>query len=195
MRGVKNTFLAMSISLVALLIWSACGRSPSRLLRQGQLPLTDFPLYLSEGVPGRVWKYSADGSRSLFASGLNEPRGVATDQWGNLWVVEQGAGRVLKINIASGAITPVLSGLQQPTIIAIDSFGEAYVTQEILGNILRVSDSKIIGTFPGGLTTGLAFGINDTILVADFNNDKIYWGASPTSTSAAVVDPVNVVVD
>lgn len=195
MSKTRTTLFSVATLLALLLVWSSCGRSPSRLLRQGQLPLTDFPLYVSEGTPGRIWKYDVNGTRTQFASGLNEPRGLATDQWGNLWVAEQGANRVIKINISTGVITPVATGLQQPTIIAVNSFGEAYVTQETLGNIIRVSDSKVIGTFPGGLTTGLAFGVNDTVLVADFNNDRVYWGASPAASAATVTDPVNVVVD
>src|SRR5690554_3208422 len=103
----------------ALLIFIAfafvsCGRAPSSLLRQGQLPLYDFPLYVSEGAPGRIWKYDRDGSRALLVEGLSNPSGIATDRFNNLYVVEVDAARLIKVNTGSGSVTVVRTGLQSP---------------------------------------------------------------------------------
>src|SRR4051812_26102147 len=91
------------IAPLALLCLSACGREPARALRQGQLPVYDFPLYLSESSVGTVWKYQKDGSRVELLTGLNNPLGLATDRNNHLFVVEQGASRLLKVDLNSGS--------------------------------------------------------------------------------------------
>lgn len=67
-------------SFVAAMLVVTCGRSASTMLRQGQSPVFDFPLYISEGATGRIWRYNRDRSRTLVLSGLNDPRGIATDR-------------------------------------------------------------------------------------------------------------------
>src|SRR5687768_4231906 len=108
MNTYFSSFLLLAISGLTL---SACGREPSRLLRQGQLPINDFPLYLTEGIPGNVWKIDRDRTKTLVASGLNDPRGVATDRFQNVYVAEYGAGRLLKINPSGGEYIVVREGL------------------------------------------------------------------------------------
>ena len=105
--AAAGTATLLLFPLALLLLAAAlpsCGRSPSTLLRQGQIPLYDFPIYLSEGAAGNIWKYERDGSRTLLIDGLNDPRGLATDRFSNLYV-ERGENQVLRIDIASGAST------------------------------------------------------------------------------------------
>lgn len=183
-----------SCSLFLVLMLNSCGRAPSSLLRQGQLPLFDFPLYVSEGVPGNIWRYQRDGSRTLLISGLADPRGIATDMWGNLFVAERTAGRVLKVNLADGNSTIVATGLQQPTIVAVDSFGEAYVTQDTPQNIIRASDQAVINSY-SGRPSGIFFGVNDLLVASVFDTNTVFWGRSSASPSTTVSQPVNVAMD
>ncbi len=182
--------------LIFFTLFSAsCGRAPSSLLRQGQIPIYDFPLYLTEGVPGKIWKYNRDGSRTLLTSGLNDPRGIASDKWGNLFVAERGGGRVLKVNTNDGSYTVVASSLQQPTIIAVDSFGIPYVTQDTPQNIIRATDQATIATFSGGRPSGIVFGVNDLMICAIFDSNSVFWGTSESGSSANVSQPVNTAID
>jgi len=169
---VKTTILLLAVG--ALL---SCGRAPSRLLRQGQLPIYDFPLYFVEGVPGRVWKVDRDRTRTLVAEGLQDPRGLATDRFQNAYVAEYGAGRILKIgpDAAPGEYEVVREGMAQPSAIAVDSFGEVYATQDGERNVMRLSDGKVFATY-ATVPTALTFGVNDQVVVGLFNDNKVLWG-------------------
>lgn len=177
------------------LVLAACGRGASPLLRVGQLPINDFPLYVSTGDgTGTIWKFSEDGSKTAFMTGLNDPKGVATDKFNNLWVVEAGASRLLKVKISSLETTVVRDGLNTPTVVATDSMGEAYVTQEGLNNIIRASDGKVIASF-SSRATSVAFGVNDLMLVGLYDDEKVYWGASTSHPNASVSEPVMIATD
>lgn len=169
-----------------------CGRSPSTLLRKGQSPVFDFPLYVSEGAPGRVWQYNRDQSRTLILSSLNDPRGVATDRAGNLYVVEQGAGQLTRFNTVTGVSTVIASGLNTPTVVAVNSFGEAFVAQDGPKNVIRAADQAQIAVF-ASRPSALTFGVEDLMIVGLFDSDSVVWNAS--GQSAAINDPVGVSTD
>ncbi len=170
-----------------------CGRSASRLLRVGQAPVYDFPMYVSCGAPGTILQFNSDGTRSVFASGLNDPRGLAADRFGNLYVVEQGANQLTKINISSGQRTVVADNLFTPSVVAVNSVGEVFVAQDGQMNIIRASDKKVFATYTS-IASALAFGVNDIPLVGLFSEDLVQWGlgSGPTTT---VDDPVNITTD
>ncbi len=173
---------------------SSCGRAPSGLLRQGQLPVYDFPLYLTEGVPGNVWKYASDRSRTLLVTGLNDPCGVATDRFNNLYVVEKGANRLLKVNTTTGAYTVVADNLLNPAIVAVSSLGEPFVNQEDANNIIRATDRTVFGTF-SSRPTALAFGVGDRMIVGLYDSDRVQWGPDANAEAVTVTDPVQAAVD
>src|SRR5690606_4440552 len=125
----------------------SCGRAASRLLRQGQAPVFDYPLFVSEGAPGRIWKYERDRSRTVLIEGLSDPRGLATDRANALYVVEQGAGRLLKVNTQTGASSIVLSGLSTPSVVAVDSFGTPYVTQDGTRDVVQAPHGSVVADF------------------------------------------------
>lgn len=185
----------LGVFLFSLTFLAGCGRGPSPLLRVGQAPILDFPLYVSSGDgTGTIWKFEEDGTKSAFLTGLNDPKGVATDKFNNLWVVEGGTSSLLRVDLNSKTVTTVRSGLDTPTVVAVDSFGEAYVTQEGLNNILRASDGKIVAAY-GSRATAVAFGVNDLMLVGLYDESKIQWGHDPSSPSATVSEPVMIATD
>lgn len=186
---------AMNKFLFILLgFWiSACGgKGPSSLLRQGQAPFLDFPMYVTGG-PGKVWKFDQAGNRTTLVDGLNDPKGIATDKYNNLYVVEQGLGRLLKVNTETGSYTVVADSLSLPSVVAVDSMGEVYVAQEGANNILRVSDHSVVATFAAG-PTALAFGVNDIMLVGLYSLSEVFWGG-PSGVSTTVSQPVNIGTD
>jgi len=180
--------------LIAFVCASGCGREPSRLLRQGQLAINDFPLYLTEGVTGRVWKIDRDRTKTLVVDGLNDPRGIATDRFQNVYVAEYGAGRILKIPAGSSTYTVLREGLKSPSVVAVDSFGEVYVAQDGAQDVIRVSDGKEFAVY-SSLPTALAFGVNDKPLVGLYDANNMLWGWDPDSTSADIAAPVNASLD
>src|SRR5947209_4054192 len=44
--------------------------------------------------PGRIYKYAPDGTRSIFATGLADPTGLAFDAAGNLFATDRTAGQI-----------------------------------------------------------------------------------------------------
>ncbi len=121
--------LLLSAFAVFMVLFS-CGKHPSDLLRVGQAPLYDFPLYVSSGdATGTIYKFNSDATQEVFVTGLNDPRGLAVDKYQNMYVVEYGSSRVIKINIESKAISVVVDGLQTPSVVAVNSFGEVFVNQ------------------------------------------------------------------
>jgi sugar lactone lactonase YvrE len=193
-RNISNILRAGWIAISAASLLCACGREPARGLRQGQLPVYDFPLYLSESSVGTVWKYSADRTRVALATGLNNPLGVATDRNNHLFVVEQGANRLLKFDLATGTSTVVASNLVTPTGVAVDSNGEAFVSQDTPHNVIRASTGQAVANFYTR-PTALTIGVNDTMIVGDYATNLVTWGTSAGGPSATVTNIQNMAID
>jgi sugar lactone lactonase YvrE len=194
-KTLKAFLFLVSAFLISGLILG-CGKGPSPLLRVGQAPIFDFPLYVSSGDgTGTIWKFAQDGTKTVFVTGLNDPKGVATDKFNNLWVVEAGASRLLKISLAVPTKqTVVRSGLDVASVVAVDSFGEAYVTQEGQNNIIRASDGKVVASY-ASRATAVAFGVNDLMLVGLYDDSRVFWGSSATSPNTTVSEPVMITTD
>jgi len=75
----------------------------------------DDDLWVGDWYTGMVWQLIANGQELAdpipAATGLSGPEGMAFDLDGSLLVVEGGAGRVSRIRLGSGVVTPVVSGL------------------------------------------------------------------------------------
>ncbi|MEQ1722744.1 MAG: hypothetical protein ABL930_06180 [Pseudobdellovibrio sp.] len=186
----------LSLFFMLLSIFS-CGKHPADLLRAGQAPIYNFPLYISSGDgTGTIWKYDKNAVREAFVTGLNDPRGIAIDKFQNLYVAETGNSRVLKINLDSKVITVMADNLLDPRTVAVDSFGDVYVNQEdpTALNIMRVKDRKIINTYLAR-PTAIAFGVNDIMLVGLFETAKVYWGGLLSSPNDSVQEPVTITID
>lgn len=191
---MKNSKIIITVIAAIGLLLGACGREAGRALRQGQLPVFDFPIYLTEGAPGRVWKIDKDRNKTLLAEGLSDPRGVVTDRFQNVYVAEYGAGRVLKFPGGSSSFTVLAEGLSSPSVVATDSFGEVYVAQDGLKTVSRISDAKLFGSY-SSVATALAFGVDDIPLVGLFNEDKVFWSWTSEGPTASIESPNNIAID
>lgn len=89
---------------------------------------------------------------TLYAQGLSSPDGLAFSPSGLLYVAEETAGRVSRIE-PGGSITTVVSGLAHPEGIAFDSDGNLYVVED-------VQNGRLVQVTPGGSTTALATGLD-----------------------------------
>lgn len=192
---MKNLSILVSLVLVA----SACGRSPSRLLRQGQMALNDFPLFLTDantgGTSGRLIRFERDKTQTDVATGLDSPQGVASDKFGNVYVVEAGsANRVRKFSASGGVGETLITGLSSPSNIAVDSFGEVYVTEDGTKSVKRVSDGKVMVTL-AEIPTALTIGVDDVVIVGAYYMSQMFWGLGSGAPSVASNQPVNAAVD
>jgi hypothetical protein len=110
-----NRILAMLAGLAALLASPISSAAPG-------------DLYVPQTEAGLILKFSSDGTKSTFASGLDHPGGLAFDRTGNLFVsVGPGLRDITKIT-PSGEMTVFATGLSLPGGLAFDGADNLYVT-------------------------------------------------------------------
>lgn len=129
-------------------------------------------------VAGGGTAYPGDGGPATAAE-LYEPRGVAVDSTGNIYIADDNASRIRKVTAATGIITTVAGNgtngysgdggpataaqLYWPNSVAVDSAGNVYIADGINNRIRKVTASTgIITTVAGGGTTYPGNGIPAT---------------------------------
>lgn len=72
-----------------------------------------------------------DTPKPFSLNGFDEPRGVAVDAAGNVYVVDQADEQVVMVSPATGQRTVLpFTGLDQPEGVAVDAAGNVYVTDD-----------------------------------------------------------------
>ena len=134
---------------------------------------------------------SGDGGAASSAN-LNNPTGVALDGAGNLYIADQGNGRIREVNAVTGIITTVAGGgngqagtdsygdggpatgavLSGPNDVAVDALGNLYIADSFHGLVREVSASTgvitiVAGGGSGGGTDGIGDGAAATNAILD----------------------------
>ena len=91
--------------------------------------------------------YGGDGGPALEA-GLHDPRAVAVDGSGNLYITQTSAGRIRRVDSA-GSITTVATGLRFPRGLAVDGSANLYIADYGNHRIRRVDAQGVVTTFAG----------------------------------------------
>jgi sugar lactone lactonase YvrE len=121
------------------------------------LAYTEDDLWVADWATGIVWQIVADGvvltTPVQVAAGLDLPEGLAVDHDGTLLAVESGAGRLSRIDPATGVVTTVKDGLAlgappptgwTPTWnfngVAVGQDGAIYVTGDIGRVVYRIRE-------------------------------------------------------
>jgi len=135
--------------------------------------------------------YSGDGGPATSAQ-LNGPFGAAVDAAGNLYIDDEGNGRIRKVAATSGIITTVAGNgtagysgdggpatsaqLDRPSGAAVDAAGNLYIADEGNNRIRKVAAAGIITTVAGNGAPG-------------------YSGDGGLATSAELSGPTGVAAD
>ena len=105
--------------------------------------------------------------------GLNVPAAVKFNSQGDLFVLDTGAGKVVKVSDGIKSDYAYIElGLDN---LAIDSDDEVYVSSYSDGNVMKVSPNSVEEILPGGISHagGISISGND-IIVADIQAVKAY---------------------
>ena len=111
-------------------------------------------------------------SQGTVASDLNEPRGVAVDGVGNVYIADSGNNRVLEETFANGVYVQSLiddNGLSTPTGVAVDGAGNVYICD--YGNNRVLMDTLALG---GYIRTTVASDLNKPYGVAVNGTGDVY---------------------
>lgn len=116
------------------------------------------------------------GTPITFAQGLSNPKGLAFDGNGNLFVADASRGALIRFTTPDGAGVTYLSNLSSPVGVTFDVLGDLYVGESGNGNITKFTQQGARTTFATGLgaPSGLAFASNGNLFVADFAGGVIY---------------------
>jgi alkaline phosphatase len=117
---------------------------------------------------------------TVYAEGLASPDGLAFSPDGILYVAEETAGRVSRVE-SYGRVTPILGGLSDPEGIAFDEAGNLYVVEDVAGG-------RVIKMSPQGVTTTLATGRDAPEGVTWTPGDGLYITESNVQFAASPFD-------
>ncbi len=139
---------------------------------------------------GKSWNYSGDGQQATNAT-LGDPRGVAVDASGNLYIADSGNSCVRKVD-RLGIITTIAgngqsdylgdgqqatnASLNYPYGVAVDASGNLYIADSGNNCVRKVDSSGIITTIAG-------------------NGQSDYLGDGQQATNASLNNPWGVAVD
>ncbi len=115
--------------------------------------------------------YSGDGSAATIAR-LNDPRGVAVNSVGDIYISDTGNERIRRVDHSTGIITTIAGGngvgysgdhgpataaqINSPNELAFDSTGNLYIADTANERVRKVDTSGIITTVAGTASTGFA---------------------------------------
>src|ERR1700704_4535121 len=83
-----------------------------------------------------IFKFPSAGTKSIFASGVSEPQGLAFDRSGDLFVTTFGNGPLLKF-APNGTRSIFASGLGSPEGLAFDHSNNLFVADELDNTIYK----------------------------------------------------------
>jgi sugar lactone lactonase YvrE len=140
------------------------------------------------GSGSDVLKITLAGAISVFASGIEDPAGLAADGQGNIFVISFNCpgGAVYKIT-AAGVVSLFGTGLCHPDGVAIGPNGDLFIGDRGTQRIMRVPAAggpASIFAVGIGIPMGVAFDQTGTLFVADYNG-----GTIASVSSNGVVSP------
>jgi len=126
---------------------------------------------------GMVLRFAGGGGATplTFAEGLSNPKGLAFDGNGHLFVAEASRGDIIRFSVPDAAGAIYLSGLSAPVGLAFDATGNLFVAESGNGGITKVTPEGTRSVFVIGLgaPAGLAVANNGNLFVADFAGGTI----------------------
>src|SRR5260221_293021 len=115
---------------------------------------------------GNIYEFTQGGARSIFASGLSIPNGLAFNSAGDLFEADEGSGNIFQFT-PGGLQSTFASGLNFPFGLAFDSADNLFESDynyPSLGSIYEFTPNGAQSTFASGLDSPLQIAIQDVTL-------------------------------
>jgi tripartite motif-containing protein 71 len=166
---------------------SFCQSCPAKALSLGFVTLSCFffvnararadIVYVSDSASNTIMEFNSNGQASVFASGLDDPTGLAFDSNGNLYVANNGNGTIEEFG-TNGVGSIFASGLGYLGGLAFDSSGNLYAM--VNGTIEKFGTNGVGSVFATTTSTlfgaaGLAFDSSGNLYASV---DNFYLGGS-----------------
>jgi sugar lactone lactonase YvrE len=185
------------------------GPSTSIVVTRGNMPtapiagtlfVTDFNYRVVEIPPA-----GTGGAQADYGVGLSVPAGVAVDSKGNVYIVDEQAGKIFVdtpgVALQNSVNTNfVPGGLVDPTAVAVDSKGDVFIANTGNNDVVEVPPSGSPTAWGTGLNrpSGVAVDSQGDVFIADTDNQRVvevspshvqktvYSGADSYPTGVAV---------
>ena len=135
----------LSISLVSMLVLSSAN------LANAIIPTFSQNIFVADYSANTIGEIAPGGGQSTFASGLNNPYGIAFDNAGDLFVADDGTDNIYKY-APGGARSTFATVPNYPHGLACDSAGNLYVANFFLGSITKITPGGAQSTYATGLS-------------------------------------------
>jgi len=148
-------------------------------------------LYEADSGSFNIFKFTPDGTKSSFASGLNSPAGLAFDGSGNLFEADSNTGTIFKFT-PGGTKSTFAAGLNGPYGLAFDGSGNLFEADFGSNTIFKFTPTGTKSTFAAGLgfPVGLAFDGSGNLFEADNGSGTIFI-FTPTGTKSTFASGLN----
>jgi sugar lactone lactonase YvrE len=110
------------------------------------------------------------------ASGLSDPRGVAVDGGGDVFIADSGHARVVKVTPGGVQTTVTASGLVVPYDVAIDAAGDVFIADSGTHRVVQVTPLGVQTTLAasGSISPhGVAVDAKGDVFIADSGNNRV----------------------
>jgi sugar lactone lactonase YvrE len=183
MKNPTRSYLLVTIASVAIVLLPICVFAAPQIL------------FESDFQSGTIFKFTADGTKTTFASGLSGPVGLAFDAAGNLFEADENSGTIFKFAPA-GTKTTFATGLNHPFGLAFDTAGNLFEADDGSGTIFKFTPAGTKTTFATGLSfpTGLAFDATGNLFAASDGSGTIFKFApagTKTTFATGLSDPID----
>lgn len=115
---------------------------------------------------GFVAEFSLNGTfEGDVATGLNAPRGVVFDSFGNMYVSNQDGGTITEVPAGGGPAKTIVSGLAFAEALTFDNANNLYVTNydSAIGGGNNIQKISLTDGVVNSITTFATMGVNDPI--------------------------------
>ena len=143
------------------------------------------------------------GAQTTLASSLTNPKGIAVDAKGNVYIAVPSANSVVELHADGSPQTMIGAGLLTPSAVTVDAAGDVLIADSGHNRILVVP-SCACAQYDVPITTlsnptGVAVDANNDVFIADSGNNRVVEvnlaGGTVTAINATVQNPEGIASD